>query len=451
MIKYYFMVISKNNYKSTITALWDITSKCNLQCLHCYNASKYFYSNRKYDLVFNYGVEKIIQKISCLSVTHLHLLGGEPLLSPNIWDILKFSEKYNIAVSINTNGTLLNSQKISKLSKFKNLSQIVISLDGPNAKVNDEIRGKGTFKKVIKNIHNLIGEFQNHKRNLVIAINTVITEHNANYLKEFPNIMKYLGIKHLLVSTLYDCGNANKNKMLGNKYFDRVISNLIKLLDISQNTKDIFVQFDAKPKLATYINRLFGNKIVEVEPFKCGAVNEFIFIDSNGFIYPCGSITQEIHNFKIDYNLNIMDVGIGKEFSLNKIFNNFSKVKRNTHTTYCRKCEFINICSGICPLYYKKSPEDIPLECKTVDFFQTKLFNSILSKSYIIINREKCKINNHIEKLIMKLIDDGDKVKEIINKLINNYKINGDILLNDVCGYISDLVVDGIIIEKIRR
>jgi len=51
----------------------------------------------------------------------------------------------------------------------------------------------------------------------------------------------------------------------------------------------------------------------------------------------------------------------------------------------------------------------------------------------------------------MKLIDDGDKVKEIINKLINNYKINGDILLNDVCGYISDLVVDGIIIEKIRR
>lgn len=430
-----------------LTLLWDITSKCNLKCLHCYNASKYFFSNKKHELIFNYDIEKIIQKISYLSINHLHLLGGEPLLSKKIFDILKLSSKYKIVVSINTNGTLLNSDTISKLLKFSNLSQIIVSLDGPNEKANDEIRGKNTFGRVIKNIRNLVLAAKNYKPDLIIAINTVVSKHSAIYLKEFPEIMKEMGVKYLFISTLYDCGSARQNKMMDNKYFYNFIPNLVELLKSIKNEKNISIQLDVKPKLATYINRLLGSKFIKIDSFNCNAGESLLFMDSNGFIYPCASTTQPIHKYKMDFDLNIKNLKTCKEFSPNKIFKNFLKIKESMHTTYCKKCEFIEICSGICPLYKPKS-KFIPLECKTVDFFQNKLFYSILTKKYRIVNKEKCRINNHTEKVIVDMIGKNCKVKEIIDILSYDYKIEEDVLIKDICGYILDLVVEGIIIEK---
>ncbi len=430
-----------------LTLLWDITSKCNLKCLHCYNASKYFFSNKKYDLIFNYDIEKIIQKLHYLSINHLHLLGGEPLLSQNIFNILKLSNKYEIFVSINTNGTLLNSDTISQLLKFSNLSQIIVSLDGPNEKANDEIRGKNTFRRVTQNIRNLVLAAKNYRPDLIIAINTVVSKHNAIHLKEFPEIMKEMGVKYLFISSLYDCGSARQNKMMDNKYFYNFIPHLVELLRFIKNEKDISIQLDTKPKLATYINRLLGRKVIKIEPFSCNAGESLIFMDSNGFIYPCASTTQPMHNYKIDFELNIKNIKTCKEFSLNKIFKNFLKIKESIHATYCKKCEFIEICSGICPLY-KSESKFIPLECQTVDFFQNKLFYSILTKKYRIVNRKKYKINNHVERVIVDMIGQDYKVKEVVDMLSYDYKIGKDILIKDICGYILDLVVEGIIIEK---
>ena len=71
-------------------------------------------------------------------------MGGEPLLRS---DVLREGVKLFARNTITTNGTL---PLIDLGPKIK----WVISLDGPED-INDEIRGKGCFKKVLKTLNNL--------------------------------------------------------------------------------------------------------------------------------------------------------------------------------------------------------------------------------------------------------------------------------------------------------
>ena len=54
--------------------IFDITSKCNLRCAHCYNAEKYFKSNKQ-DLSFEDCI-KLIDKIVDSGYTTINILGG---------------------------------------------------------------------------------------------------------------------------------------------------------------------------------------------------------------------------------------------------------------------------------------------------------------------------------------------------------------------------------------
>lgn len=51
-------------------AVWDVTSKCNLRCRHCYNAEMYFENNKYSDLNLE-QTTKLIQMLKEANFTHL--------------------------------------------------------------------------------------------------------------------------------------------------------------------------------------------------------------------------------------------------------------------------------------------------------------------------------------------------------------------------------------------
>lgn len=117
----------------------DINNVCNLHCSHCY-----WWLNRKEE--HDLGVEdwkKIIdntfKKQNIFVVT---LVGGEPLLRPDI--IQLFCNEMPRRVCVVTNGTF-------PLKKFENLYFYWVSLDGTE-EVHDSIRGKGSYSKTRNNI-----------------------------------------------------------------------------------------------------------------------------------------------------------------------------------------------------------------------------------------------------------------------------------------------------------
>lgn len=105
-----------------------IVEHCNLNCRGCDNFSPI--AEKKFECIENF--EKDIKRIAELSngeLGQLKLLGGEPLLHPQIIRFLKVSRKYlpNTDIKIVTNGILLTSQseEFWKACKINNIIIVV--------------------------------------------------------------------------------------------------------------------------------------------------------------------------------------------------------------------------------------------------------------------------------------------------------------------------------------
>ena len=105
----------------------EITNNCNLKCSFC---SK-IYREKRY--MTEEEFEKILIKIKDYTdYIYLHVK-GEPLLHPDIIEIINLANKYNLKVNLTTNGTLF-SKKAKDLGKCQNLNKINFSLHSENDK-----------------------------------------------------------------------------------------------------------------------------------------------------------------------------------------------------------------------------------------------------------------------------------------------------------------------------
>jgi MoaA/NifB/PqqE/SkfB family radical SAM enzyme len=101
----------KNRKRKLLRFDVPIAEQCNLSCKGCLHfsplAHKAFIDIEKYEMDC-----KKISELSNGELDELRLLGGEPLLNPQIIDIIKISRAYfpHCAIWIITNGTLLKNQ-----------------------------------------------------------------------------------------------------------------------------------------------------------------------------------------------------------------------------------------------------------------------------------------------------------------------------------------------------
>lgn len=132
------------------------TTTCNLKCKHCYLGC--IPSNKPHFLPFD-KIKTAIEESKKFEIKEIYLNGGEPLLHPDINNIIRLALK-RANVTILTNGILINDKKTRFLRQIEqdHSYELIfrISLDHYTEIKNDEIRGKGSFKKVFGSISNLI-------------------------------------------------------------------------------------------------------------------------------------------------------------------------------------------------------------------------------------------------------------------------------------------------------
>ncbi|MEO1006316.1 MAG: radical SAM protein, partial [Cyanobacteria bacterium J06638_38] len=107
--------------KSPLEAQLIVTRRCNLSCGYCTE-----FDNHSQPVPLELLKERI-DAIHRLRVVNTSLLGGEPLMHPDIVEIVKYCDRQN-QVSITTNGFLLTKKLIKKLNEA-GLSNLQISID----------------------------------------------------------------------------------------------------------------------------------------------------------------------------------------------------------------------------------------------------------------------------------------------------------------------------------
>ena len=133
-----------------------LTEGCNLRCRHCWIAPKYQSEGNSYPALDLDLFKSIIEQAKPLGLSGVKLTGGEPLLHPQINEILEFIQSVGLHLNVETNGVLCTPELASKMAACKNVF-VSVSLDGADAETHEWVRGvEGSFETALKGIRSLV-------------------------------------------------------------------------------------------------------------------------------------------------------------------------------------------------------------------------------------------------------------------------------------------------------
>ena len=141
-----------------LTTLWvQITGTwCNLECVHCINASGP--ADPWLKPLDGETVREAIRDAERLGVKDIYVTGGEPFLHREILPLLGFALEA-APTTVLTNGTAITEAMADALAALAAHApysfEIRVSLDDVDPEANDRVRGPGSWKKAVDAIERL--------------------------------------------------------------------------------------------------------------------------------------------------------------------------------------------------------------------------------------------------------------------------------------------------------
>ncbi len=156
---------------------WNITSKCNQNCIYCFRAQ----ALPECSLVENTAIlDYLIQQ----GIKKLTWSGGEPLLYEHLSTLLEKAYVNGIVNKINTNASLLTDKRLKQIGQF--LATFTLSLDSVADEVNYRLgRGKSHYLRVVSAIDR-IKQYDPQKK---VVVNVVVNRYN---LHTMPQLIDFL-------------------------------------------------------------------------------------------------------------------------------------------------------------------------------------------------------------------------------------------------------------------
>jgi radical SAM protein with 4Fe4S-binding SPASM domain len=137
--------------------IFEVTQQCNHACLHCYNvwqpASHSSYPRG--DLNTPRTIDLLAKALDETICSHVTLTGGEPLLRPDLSQILDFLAQRHMQVTVISNGRLLDEPTAASLVQH-GVGLFELPLLGHRREIHDELSGvPGAWDSVLSAMANV--------------------------------------------------------------------------------------------------------------------------------------------------------------------------------------------------------------------------------------------------------------------------------------------------------
>ncbi|MZP28846.1 putative heme d1 biosynthesis radical SAM protein NirJ1 [Heliobacterium undosum] len=322
---------------------WNVSRTCNLHCIHCYSDS----DEIEYpgELTTKEAL-KFIDDLADFNVPVLLLSGGEPLMRPDIFDLVAHATKRNIRVTFSTNGTLITPDVAKEIKKY-GVGYVGISLDGIGEN-NDKFRGKkGAFEDALAGIRNCLAIDQR------VGLRFTINRHNVNDIENIFNLIEEEKIPRVCFYHLVYSGRGSNmteedvNHAESRAFMDLLMKKAVdffnrgfncELLTVDNHADIVYLYLKTKEK-----NPELAEKVWKLMQLNGGNRSGIAFanVDSQGFVHP-DQFTQN-HTF-----------GNVKERPFKEIWTDTSssailaglKDRKPLLKGRCAKCKWLNVCNG---------------------------------------------------------------------------------------------------------
>lgn len=277
-----------------------VTSRCNSRCIMCniWRQSKEHPNIKVLELSRN-EIVSLFSRPLFSGLVELDLTGGEPHLRDDLVEIAqgvaglkkKFLPRLR-SIVITSNGLLperiiSNYQRILEGLKDTHIDLVTVaSIDGIGA-THDKIRGtKGAFKLAAGTIGGLL-ELREKYPNYFVGVKTTVLPENLDSLDDILDFALKENLFHIISPAFFTetrFRNADKRKALQLKSADHE-----KLLN-----------FYNRPELKTnyFYSRIRDSLSTGRKGWSCTATYNYMFIESDGTVYPCELLPEPIGNVK---------------------------------------------------------------------------------------------------------------------------------------------------------
>jgi len=324
--------------------VWNFTYKCNLNCKHCYSDAG---NLPRQELSTNEAM-KVVDQIADFGVTSLAFSGGEPLMRKDFFEVARHAVESGLYVSLATNGTLLNKERVRLLKKI-GLNYVEVSLDGANSKTHDAFRGKsGSFDLALNGLNNCV------KEDICTCLAVTATKNNLSEIPSVLNLAEKMGIERFTLFNFVPTGRGKeiveldpspeeREKVLKFLYKRLSEGSQIAILTTAPQLARVALQTpstqeDIMVPLAHMESASISKKAKALADFigGCGAGRFYCAVSPEGNVQPCVFLPITVGNLKTE---KLEDIWFNSP-----VFKDLRD--RENLKGRCGRCEFKYVCGG---------------------------------------------------------------------------------------------------------
>ena len=160
----------------------ELTNRCNLSCGHCFEERHAATGDLSLDVI-----EKVLREGKNCGIDQVSFTGGEPTIHRRFDEIVHRVSEAGYRFSFVSNGVSFPRIYPLLLMHRNWFAGVTFSLDGAREATHDRLRGKGSYRSVMRAIS--ICTY----KNLPFTLNMVLTAQNRGEIGEMVTLAEQLG------------------------------------------------------------------------------------------------------------------------------------------------------------------------------------------------------------------------------------------------------------------
>ena len=337
-------IVPKKASERRPIVVWNISRACNLKCVHCYNDSG---SRKASDELSTEEARIVLDDLAGFGVPSVLFSGGEPMMRPDIFELIEYAAANGLRTVISTNGTLITREIAQKIKQNK-VSYVGISLDGIG-KINDQFRGvTGAFDRAVAGIRNC------QDAGVRIGLRLTLTKRNV---RDLERLFDFFETENIERACFYHLVPSGRGENIAKD--DLTHKQTREAIEIILTKTRQYKQAGRKTDILTVDNHVDGVylylKLKQEDPARADNVHKLLMWNgggmySSGVGIGCIDFHGKVHP---DQFWGHYELGNVRKRPFSKIWTDTSepllnglKDRQKNIKGRCRLCQFFDICGG---------------------------------------------------------------------------------------------------------
>ena len=299
---------------------WNTTNACNMYCDHCYRDA----GCKAEEELSTAEAKTLLEQIARAGFKIMIFSGGEPLMRPDIVELVSYAASLGLRPVFGTNGTLITLEMAQKL-KAAGAMGMGISLDSMDREKHNKFRKfPGAWEGAVQGMRNC------RAAGLPFQIHTTVMEWNNHELEDLTDFAVAEGAVAHHFFFLVPTGRAKtiEAESLRAEAYEDTLTRIMK--------KQQEVEIELKPTCAPQFLRIAAQMGLKTRFRRgCLAGTAYCIISPRGKVQPCAYLNMEL--------------GDVRQTPFDEIWKNsevLNKLRTLEYSGGCGSCEYKRACGG---------------------------------------------------------------------------------------------------------